>query len=171
VNKTLRKPTGAAIGAVLIAAFAFGGVVLAHNLPTTLTDQASPTATVKADETAEPSETPDPTDTANPTGATSLNAPTNTNDNHGATVSVVAQDNTLVGGPHQNHGYYVSCVARGGAMPTAAPSQTPDPSATCIPATPPPTSGTSTDTSTAPGNSGNHGNHGNSGTHHHGRPF
>ena len=38
---------------------------------------------------------------------------------HGATVSAAAQS-TLTGGPQDNHGSYVSCIARGGSDCTAA---------------------------------------------------
>jgi hypothetical protein len=43
---------------------------------------------------------------------------TDTNNDHGNTVSAAAQS-SLTGGPHNNHGGYVSCVARGGSNCTS----------------------------------------------------
>jgi hypothetical protein len=48
--------------------------------------------------------------------ATDKNA--NANDDHGKTVSAAAHSG-LTGGPHNNHGGYVSCVARGGSNCTS----------------------------------------------------
>jgi len=69
---------------------------------------------------------PHPSTHAAPTAVTHVaaNATTNTNTNaggsgHGATVSAAAQS-TLTGGAHNNHGGYVSCIARGGSNCTAA---------------------------------------------------
>jgi hypothetical protein len=70
---------------------------------------------------------PHPSTHASPTAVTHVAANatgTNTNANaggtgHGATVSAAAQS-TLTGGPHDNHGGYVSCIARGGSNCTAA---------------------------------------------------
>ena len=53
-------------------------------------------------------------------GATDSGTDTNanTNDEHGKTVSAAAHSD-LTGGPHNNHGGYVSCVARGGSNCTS----------------------------------------------------
>jgi hypothetical protein len=70
---------------------------------------------------------PHPSTHASPTAVTHVAAnvtgnDTNTNaggSGQGATVSAAAQS-TLTGGPHANHGGYVSCIARGGSNCTAA---------------------------------------------------
>lgn len=142
----LPKPLAAAAGSALIVAFAFGGLVAAHNLPATpASSHASPTAQTQAaganseavevhsDKTTE-TDTPDTTAGSQPA-------------NHGAMVSKVAQDATLVGGPHANHGWYVSCVAHGG---------TPDVTANPNTCTPPAAAGT-TSTTKSNGKSGTHG--------------
>jgi hypothetical protein len=53
-------------------------------------------------------------------GATDSGADANENANndHGKTVSAAAHSG-LTGGPHDNHGGYVSCVARGGSNCTS----------------------------------------------------
>jgi hypothetical protein len=43
----------------------------------------------------------------------------NANNDHGKTVSAAAHS-SLTGGPHNNHGGYVSCVARGGSNCTSS---------------------------------------------------
>jgi hypothetical protein len=71
---------------------------------------------------------PHPSSHASPTAVTHVAANatgTNTNSGgsgQGAAVSAAAQS-TLTGGAHDNHGGYVSCIARGGSNCTAA-SQT-----------------------------------------------
>jgi hypothetical protein len=73
---------------------------------------------------------PHPSSHASPTAVTHVAAnatgtETNTNaggSGQGAAVSAAAQS-TLTGGAHDNHGGYVSCIARGGSNCTAA-SQT-----------------------------------------------
>jgi hypothetical protein len=70
---------------------------------------------------------PHPSSHASPTAVTHVAAnatgtDTNTNaggSGQGAAVSAAAQS-TLTGGPHANHGAYVSCIARGGSNCTAA---------------------------------------------------
>ena len=72
---------------------------------------------------------PHPSTHASPTAVTHVAAnaagtSTNTNANasgagNGATVSTAAQS-ALTGGAHDNHGGYVSCIARGGSNCTAA---------------------------------------------------
>jgi hypothetical protein len=70
---------------------------------------------------------PHPSTHASPTAVTHVAANatgTNTDTNaggsgQGATVSAAAQS-TLTGGAHDNHGGYVSCIARGGSNCTAA---------------------------------------------------
>ncbi|HEY8775364.1 MAG TPA: hypothetical protein VIM33_02665 [Gaiellaceae bacterium] len=70
---------------------------------------------------------PHPSTHASPTAVTHVAANatgTDANPNaggtgHGATVSAAAQS-TLTGGPQDNHGGYVSCIARGGSDCTAA---------------------------------------------------
>jgi len=49
---------------------------------------------------------------------TDTDTDTDTNNDHGNTVSAAAQS-SLTGGPHNNHGGYVSCVARGGSNCTS----------------------------------------------------
>lgn len=125
--KHLPKPLAAAAGAAIVVAFAFGGLVAAHALPTTPSSShassTAQTAAANADANAATvlssklTDTTETTDTTDTTGTQTPDAaPTTHPDNHGATVSAVAQDPTLTGGPHDNHGWYVSCVARGGTV-------------------------------------------------------
>ena len=148
----LPKPLAAAAGSALIVAFAFGGLVAAHTLPRTpASDHASATAKAAAADANQhavdvlSAKTSGTTDTTTTTSTTDTTHPTN----HGAAVSAVAQDATLVGGPHDNHGWYVSCVARG-----MVPDVTVTPN-TCKPA---PAAATTTSSSTkSHGKSGTHG--------------
>jgi hypothetical protein len=82
-----------ALAAALISALSLAGATLAAS-PNA---HASPTAVTHA----------------NGTG-TDTDTDTSDNSAHGDAVSVAAQSD-LTGGPHDNHGGYVSCVARGGS--------------------------------------------------------
>ncbi|HEX5465667.1 MAG TPA: hypothetical protein VFW92_03220 [Candidatus Limnocylindrales bacterium] len=151
----LPKPLAAAAGSALIVAFGFGGLVAAHALPTTPnSSHASATAaTQAADANAHAAEvqaeqTSSQTDDQPATNDAPDPTLTPQASDHGATVSAVAQDATLVGGPHDNHGWYVSCVARGGTVTGTGTT------ATCTPAT---TLATLHGSSANHGKSGSHG--------------
>jgi hypothetical protein len=91
-----------ALAGALVAALSLAGVALAT---TPMSSHASPTAVTHA----ATSESDSGTDT---TASTS-------DATHTSAVSTAAQSN-LTGGPHNNHGGYVSCVARDGSNCTTA---------------------------------------------------
>ena len=91
-----------ALAAALVSALALAGATLAAS-PST---HASPTAVTHVAANTTDTETDTGTDGAD-------------NSAHGDAVSAAAQSD-LTGGPHDNHGGYVSCIARGGSNCTAA---------------------------------------------------
>lgn len=113
---TRRHRTLLAGTASLLVALAFGGATFAATLPSTpASTHASSTAVLhaagaNAGGVAAQANHPDSDGTA----TDSTTATTTTTGTQGATVSAAAQS-SLTGGVHDNHGGYVSCVARGGS--------------------------------------------------------
>lgn len=83
------------VAGALVSAISLAGTTLAVTLPS----HASSTAV---------------TQSANASDADGETADTPTQDAHASAVSTAANSDTI-GGAHQNHGGYVSCVARGGS--------------------------------------------------------
>lgn len=110
---TRRDRTILAGAGALLAALALGGAALAATLPSTpASTHASNTAVLhaagaNAGGVAAQVNHPD-------TGDSSTDITTTDTSAHGATVSAAAQS-SLTGGVHDNHGGYVSCIARGGS--------------------------------------------------------
>jgi len=141
------KKTRAAAAAIIgLALSATGALAAAPHLQAPVT--AAPVSTLAQDETAvggsndnhggavstlaegtdaPETTTPDATD-APETTTPDATDPADTQGEHGALVSAVAQDKAAVGGPNDNHGGAVSAVARGthGASTTKGKSTTHD---------------------------------------------
>jgi hypothetical protein len=89
----------ALIGA-LVATVSLGGAAMAANPPSSTHASSTGVTSVGTNESAD-------------------DAGDNTSDAQGNDVSTAAQSD-LTGGPHDNHGGYVSCIARGGSDCTSA---------------------------------------------------
>ena len=114
------------LAGALVSAVSLGGAAAATTPP--MSTHASPKAVVAAAKGATQAAV-----TGSTTGATN-----DSQDAHALAVSTAAQSDT-VGGAHQNHGGYVSCVARGGTDCTSTaptlPSHGTPPSNVTLPTT------------------------------------
>jgi hypothetical protein len=114
-----KRPAGLALGAAIIVIIALGGGAAAASLPSTpASDHAAPAAVDAAAGATEHAQGALDDQGSGPSGdeevqGTDPSGQDPAANDHGNAVSEAAQSDQ-VGGPHQNHGGYVSCVARGG---------------------------------------------------------
>jgi len=118
-----KRPAGLALGAAVIVILALGGAAAAASLPfTPASDHAAPAAVDNAAGATDHAQgvldahgtvPSSDEDTQGEEDANDQQANDPAANDHGQTVADAAQSEE-VGGPHQNHGGYVSCVARGG---------------------------------------------------------
>lgn len=115
-----------ALGVAVLVVLALVGVAAAATLPSTPASthvapaavDAAAGATQNAQDALDQHASGPSADEDTQEGTETENGEPSTASDHGSTVAAAAQSDT-VGGAHQNHGGYVSCVARGGSNCTS----------------------------------------------------